>query len=80
MQGKGICSKLLSFAETLAPIVEIDVVSCRTDLFPLYERLGFKEVQTFPAEDHIPVDRLTRSGLTMVVMNKKSKLCTSNGA
>ena len=29
---------------------KVDVVSCRADLFPFYERQGFKTVEEYPAE------------------------------
>ena len=61
---------MLDFAESLAGIAQIEVVSCRSDLFPYYVKRGFKEVRRFPAEEYIAAEELTRSGLQMVVMQK----------
>ena len=61
---------MLDFAESLAVIAQIEVVSCRSDLFPYYVKRGFKEVRRFPAEEYIAAEELTRSGLQMVVMQK----------
>ena len=71
-QGKGYGSRILNFAESLAGVaqIQIEVVSCRSDLFPYYVKRGFKEVRRFPAEEYIPTEELTRSGLQMVVMQK----------
>ena len=63
-------TQILSFAESLAPIAEIDVVDCRSDLFPYYGKRGYKEVKRIPVEEHIPPETLTRSGLKMVIMHK----------
>ena len=71
-QGKGYGAKLLDFAESLAATAEIDCVSCRSDLFPLYAKRGYKEVCRVPAETYIPVEAMTRTGLEMVVMHKQS--------
>ena len=61
---------MLDFAESLAGISQIEVVSCRSDLFPYYVKRGFKEVRRFPAEEYIASEELTRSGLQMVVMQR----------
>ena len=71
-QGKGYGAKLLDFAESLAATAEIDCVSCRSDLFPLYAKRGYKEVCRVPAETYIPVEAMTRTDLEMVVMHKQS--------
>ena len=70
LQGQGLGSRLLSFAEDLAPVSQIEVVSCRSDLFPMYERRGYVEKQRFPLEKYVPESSLTRKGLQMVVMRK----------
>ena len=69
-QGKGIGSKIMEFCESLAKTVQIDVVSCRSDLFPFYTKRGFKEVKRVPSETFIPVEVLTRSGLETIIMQK----------
>ena len=70
LQGQGLGSRLLSFAESLAPVSQVDVVSCRSDLFPMYERRGYVEKERFPVEKYVPEASLTRKGLQMVVMRK----------
>jgi hypothetical protein len=72
-QGKGIGTRILNFAESLAQIAQIEVVSCRSDLFPFYEKRGFKEIRRFPCEKYVPATEITRTGLEMVVMQKKLK-------
>ena len=69
-QGKKYGSRLLDFAESLAGIAQIQVVSCRTDLFPLYAKRGYTEVSRTPANEYIPQKTLTRSGLQMIIMQK----------
>lgn len=71
-QGRGLGSKLLNFAETLTGVSQVDVVSCRTDLLPFYKKRGYVEIQRYPAEDYVPVTHLTRTGLSMVLMQKKN--------
>ena len=52
LQGKGYGSQILDFAESLASIAQLEVVSCRSDLFPYYMKRGYKEVRRFPAEKY----------------------------
>merc|ERR1712037_365564 len=66
-QGQGLGSRLLSFAEGLAPVSQVDVVSCRSDLFPMYERRGYVEKERYPVEKNIPERSLTRKGLQFVL-------------
>ena len=72
-QGQGLGSRLLSFAENLAPVSQVDVVSCRSDLFPMYARRGYVEKERFPVEKYVPERSLTRKGLQMVVMRKNNR-------
>ena len=60
---------------TLAGVaqIQIEVVSCRSDLFPYYIKRGFKEIRRYPFEEYNPACRLTRSGIQMVVMQKIGK-------
>merc|ERR1712008_135246 len=51
-QGKGYGGKIFDFAESLAKITQIDCVSCRTDLFPFYEKRGYIEIERVPAEEY----------------------------
>ena len=43
---------MLDFAEGFAPVSQVEVVSCRTDLFPKYKRRGYTEVRRRPLDDH----------------------------
>lgn len=61
---------MFDFVESLAKIAQVDCVSCRTDLFPLYEKRGYKEVKRVPLEEYILPEVLTRNGLEMVIMEK----------
>ena len=65
----------LNFAESLAGVaqLQIEVVSCRSNLFPYYIKRGFKEIRRYPFEEYNPACRLTRSGIQMVVMQKIGK-------
>ena len=64
---------MLNFAEGFAPISQVEVVSCRTDLIPIYEKRGYVEVGRRPLEEYIPEEHLTRRGLQMVIMQKNTK-------
>ena len=70
LQGRKYGSRILAFAESMAKIAEIEVVSCRSDLFPIYAKRGYREVRRHPATDYIPLESLTRPTLEMVVMQK----------
>ena len=74
-QGKGYGSRILNFAESLAGVaqIQIEVVSCRSDLLPYYVKRGYKEIRRYPFEEYNPACRLTRSGIQMVVMQKIGK-------
>ena len=73
-QGKGYGGKIFDFAESLAKITQIDCVSCRTDLFPFYEKRGYIEIERVPAEEYDEMKgTITRSGLEMVIMQKSQK-------
>ena len=69
-QGRGIGKRLLDFAETFAVTTEVEVVSCRSDLFPMYERRGYKVVANEPITKFIPESHLTRLDLDFVIMHK----------
>ena len=71
IQGQGLGSRLLSFAEGFAPVSQVEVVSCRADLFPIYEKRGYVEVGRRPLEQYIPAEQLTRRDLQMVIMRKR---------
>lgn len=70
LQGQGLGSRLFNFAESLASIAQIRVVSCRSDLFPIYLKRGYRELYRYPAEKTIPPQYMTRQGLEFVVMQK----------
>lgn len=63
---------MLDFAESLASVAQIECVSCRTDLFPFYEKRGYKEIRRFPIEKYVPVETIARPGLEMIVLAKYS--------
>ena len=42
LQGKGVGSHLLEYAESNYGMVNVDVVSCRTDLEKFYNKRGYK--------------------------------------
>ena len=74
LQGKGYGATIFDFAESLAKITQIDCVSCRTDLFPFYEKRGYTEIERIPAEEFDEMKgTITRSGLEMVIMQKSQK-------
>ena len=77
-QGFGFGRRLLNFAKEKHPdrILQVEVVSTRTDLFPFYEKFGFKEEERFPfpIEDYLATGRpgnVTREGLELVVMRRR---------
>ena len=72
-QGLGYFKHMMEFAESFAKISQIEVVSCRMDILPIYKKRGYKEVRRFPSEEYIPKNELTRSGLEMIVMQKNVK-------
>ena len=59
---------MLDFAEGLAPIQQVGVVSCRTDVMPIYEKRGYVIVQQDPIVDHIPLKALTRTDIEYCIM------------
>jgi hypothetical protein len=61
----------LDFVETFANRAYVEVVSCRTDLFPFYEHRGYISTKTLPIDLFIPKYVLTRDDLEMVIMQKK---------
>jgi GNAT superfamily N-acetyltransferase len=70
-QGRGIGKLLLDFAESLAPVSRIEVVSCRTDILPMYEKRGYRTVATVPITDIFPESHLTRLDFEIITMEKK---------
>ena len=69
-QGKGIGKLLLDFAESLAEISEIEVVSCRSDLFPMYHKRGYRTIRRIPITDLLEPEQLTRLDLEFVIMRR----------
>ena len=69
-RGRGIGRQLLDFAESFAETSEIKVVSCRTDLFPMYERRGYKVVGKVPVTTYIGEHKLTRLDVDFIFMRK----------
>ena len=69
-QGRGVGKRLLDFAESFAKTSEIEVVSSRSDLFPLYERRGYKAVGKLPITTYLSESQLTRLDLDFIIMHK----------
>jgi hypothetical protein len=65
---------MFDFAESLAPISEVGVISVRDDLFPFYAKRGYVVTSRDPIEKHIPVKLLARTDLEMVTLRKLSSL------
>lgn len=67
-QGRGLARRFLAALEEVARAegcqgLEMTVVNFRTDLIPMYEHLGFREVERIPFRDEdVPPSSLTRSG------------------
>ena len=61
LQGQGLGSKVLDFLEQLAPIQVVGLVSCRTDIEPMYVKRGYNLVRRDPITDHISKEHLTRT-------------------
>ena len=72
VQGCGVGGVLLGFAESLHRVTEVGVVSCRTDILPMYEKRGYKEVRVNRLEDEDigELQWTTREGLTIMYMRK----------
>ena len=71
-QGYGIGRALMDFAESKHRATEVGVVSCRTDLLPMYLKRGYKEmrVNRLEDEDTEELKWTTRQGLTIMYMRK----------
>jgi ribosomal protein S18 acetylase RimI-like enzyme len=62
IKGRGVGKTLLAAVEAIArehkaAYIEIDVINLRTDIIPMYEKMGFKTVGEFP---YVHPDRATR--------------------
>lgn len=74
MQGQGLGAHLLRMAEShcqqqmCCPIIELDVVSARTELFGFYEHMGFVRTGVLPFPDE---EKLIRPA-HLVVMQKRA--------
>ena len=60
----------MDFVESLAPIQQVGVVSCRTDVMPIYEGRGYEIVRKDPLSEHVTTKTLTRTNLEYVIMIK----------
>lgn len=70
-QGRGLGRKLIEDAEDFArangcPVMEIRVLNLRTELPPLYDKLGYK----FAREQHIPQKGSARQPYHFIIMEK----------
>ena len=70
-QGQGVGKLLLDFAESLTEVNEIEVVECRTDVIPMYEKRGYKPKSRVPVTSMIPLESLTRSDLDFIIFQKR---------
>ena len=61
---------MMDFVESLAPIQQVGVVSCRSDVMPIYEGRGYVAVRRDPLNEHVPMKTLTRNDLEYVIMIK----------
>ena len=59
---------MMDFVERFAPIQQVGVVSCRTDLMPIYQGRGYVVVRKDPIIEHVPY--LSRTDLEYVIMIK----------
>ena len=63
---------MLDFLEQLAPIQIVGLVSCRTDIEPMYLKRGYKLERRDVITDHIPQEHLTRIDVDLCVMVKNT--------
>ena len=70
-QGKKIGTYLLDFAEKLALVSQVEVVSCLTDVLPYYKKRGYVEIERYPLTREIPRNQLTRTDLEFIVLERK---------
>lgn len=71
-QGRGIGSKILDIVELFAPVAQMVVAECRSDLIPFYMKRGYVKVGTRPILDVIPATSVTRPDLQMIVLEKQT--------
>ena len=67
-QGQGLGSKVLDFLEQLAPVQIIGLVSCRTDIEPMYLKRGYKVERRDLITAHISKEHLTRTDVDFCIM------------
>ena len=75
-KGQGLGSKVLDFLEQLAPIQVVGLVSCRTDVEPMYLKRGYKLVRRDLITDHVSKEHLTRSDVDFCIMVKNTSNLT----
>ena len=69
---RGLGAKLLRAAEAqcqanmYCPVIELEVVSVRDDLFPFYAKMGYERVGTLP----FPVESRLKQPTHLVVMRR----------
>ena len=73
-QGYGVGDSLLQYAESSHKVTDVDVVSCRTDLLPMYEKRGYKEFRVTRMEEEGKGEfkAITREGLTVIYMRRNN--------
>lgn len=70
-QRKGYGSKLMDWAESLAPWTQVKTVSCRVALHSWYGKRGYTLVKSYPATEDIPGEHMNRHDVDMMVWRKK---------
>lgn len=70
-QGQGIGSKLLEYAETLAAVSQLEIVSCQADLKSYYSKKGYKEFARSPMTTFYNPALLTRTDVNFVKLEKR---------
>lgn len=70
-QGRGVGRALMTYVDSYgrgigAANVEISVVNCRSDIIPLYEKMGFAQVGTLP----FPAPERCTKEVHMILMRK----------
>ena len=69
-QKRGIGSKLIDFAESLAKRTEIQVLDCRTDLIPFWENRNYREIRKENIENVFDIQRFSRSDVKVIFYEK----------
>ncbi|XP_057307211.1 uncharacterized protein LOC130645287 isoform X1 [Hydractinia symbiolongicarpus] len=77
-QRQGVASRMLEYAETLADISKLDIISCRTDVIPYYKKRGYKEVARSPITKMFASNELARDDIEIIIFEKRKAMCKSD--